>query len=116
MTDPIQPLIDDAPATNWEEDDYSAGYLQGLIDAQKATGSFALVKLPEPYILDEDELSNFHPGAGPEIWEGSRHEYYIQGDVVVNDLGRTFRAYALRREAAAMLAAAHALETKENAR
>lgn len=116
MTNPIQPLIDDAPATNWEEDDYSAGYLQGLIDAQNATGSFALVKLPAPYILDEDELSNFAPGVGPELWSGAFNEYYIQGDVIVNDFGNTFRPATLRREAAAMLAAAHALETKENNR
>ncbi len=114
MTNPIQPLIDEAPATNWEEDDYSAGYLQGLIDAQNATGSFVLVKLPEPQIPDEDELADFDPGAGPELWSGPFSEYYIQGDVIVNDFGNTFRPAALRREAAAMLAAAHALETKEN--
>ena len=114
MTDPIQPLIDDAPATNWEEDDYSAGYLQGLIDAQKATGSFALVKLPEPRIMTAPELEDLDPGAGPELWTGSLHEWYVQGDVVVNDRGWSYEPGVLRREAAAMLTAAHALETKEN--
>ncbi|MCD2099596.1 hypothetical protein QNA24_29965 [Rhodococcus qingshengii] len=77
---------------------------------------FGVVELPKPRIMTERELSELDPGAEPELWMGPIRDYYVQENVIVSDLGYTYSAATLRREAAAMLAAAHALETKENNR
>lgn len=85
MSNPMQHLIDAAPASNYEEDDYNAGYLAGLIDAQKAITRFAVVELPEgeqdddgQTWFDDCEIRVDHTGRhGAEVYLNKRPVHQI---------------------------------------